>query len=805
MNSPMSEQWFSASRFPLLPLRSGSLLPGTRVAIPVGRVRSVALLDTLSPGALVAVVAQRDPAVSDPERADLHDTGTVARVTKIDRTRDQGFRVVLEGLGRFRLTDIVTREPFWLATGAPITETVADTATARLAARALRDTVAEGISREALATLTADESHPGALTDQLAGVLGLSPDRALAVLEATEVTARIRLVTGYLAEARALEELRSKVDRDVRQELTRQQREALLREQLKAIRRELGDTDTEGQTSVLREKLEKTAMPGEARTVALRELERLEAMNGAGPEAQVIRSYLECLLDLPWEARAEGEIDLAAIEEKLDSDHTGLDDVKKRILEHMAVVSLTGKTQGTIVCLVGPPGVGKTSLGQSIADATGRPFVRIALGGAHDEADIRGHRRTYIGAMPGRVIQALRRAKVKNPVVLLDEIDKLGTSWRTSPEAALLEVLDPEQNKTFTDHYVDLAFDLSEVLFVCTANDLSTLSAPLRDRLEIIELEGYTMQEKTRIAKRHLVPKVSAKAGLSESHWEITDTAIEAVIEGYTREAGVRQLKRELSRVARTVALEVARRTTVSEASRESHETVGVTVERDTLKRYLGREKFHRDTAEPMATPGVAMGLAWTPLGGDLLYIETSRMPGQGRVELTGQLGDVMKESARAALTFLRSNAKAIGVSEDALTDHDVHVHVPAGAVPKDGPSAGVTIFTALSSLFTGRRVRSDTALTGECTLRGRVMPVGGIKSKVLAAHRAGVTRVVLPSKNARDLDDIPQTVRDAMTFVLVDDLHQVLDAALENDTPTVDVSPRPQTPPLTITNRAAA
>lgn len=544
---------------------------------------------------------------------------------------------------------------------------------------------------------------------------------------------------------------------------------------MKAIRRELGEggEDGEDETEGMRKKIEEAHMSEEARKVALRELAKLESSGGQGPEANVIRNYLDWLVALPWEKRASVTDDLDRIAEQLDADHYGLDDVKKRILEHMAVHKLSGNPRGTILCLVGPPGVGKTSLGQSIADATGRPFARISLGGVRDEAEIRGHRRTYVGALPGRLIHALRKAGVKNPVLLVDEIDKLGMAgWGGWPEAALLEVLDPEQNKTFTDHYLETPFDLSEVMFICTANTLDTLSPPLRDRLEIIEVNGYTLSEKQHIARRHLLPKRLRENGVPEGALTLSDAALGAIIADYTREAGVRQLDRELARLARSIALQVARA--------PSDSPVRVTVDAPDLGPYLGKARFFSEVAERTSLPGVATGLAWTPVGGDILFVETSRMPGKGRLEITGKLGDVMKESARAALSYVRSHAEGLSVDVDTLDHADLHIHVPAGAVPKDGPSAGVTMFTALASLLSGRRVRSDTAMTGEVTLRGRVLPVGGIKAKVLAAHRAGIRRVILPAKNERDLDEVPKEVRAELEFILVGDMEEVLASALD-------------------------
>jgi ATP-dependent Lon protease len=536
-------------------------------------------------------------------------------------------------------------------------------------------------------------------------------------------------------------------------------------------------------------------LPEEVRKVADRELRRLEAMNGAGAEVHVIRNYLELIADLPWSKRADSKIDLDKIQAQLEGDHHGLEDIKKRILEHIAVLKLAGNNKGTLLCFVGPPGVGKTSLGQSIADATGRPFVRVSLGGVRDEAEIRGHRRTYVGALPGRIVHALKKAGVKNPVLLLDEIDKMGVSWAGSPDAALLEVLDPEQNKTFTDHYLELPFDLSEVMFICTANTLETLSPPLRDRLEIVELTGYTPDEKVHIAKKHLLPKRKKEHGIADDELTITDDALLAIVRDYTREAGVRQLDREIKKLCRAAALEVAR----------SGAKEVFALGEDSLVKHLGKPKFEREIAERTAIAGVSTGLAWTPFGGSILFIETSRMPGKGNVEITGQLGDVMKESARAALTYVRSNSAKLGIKGEVVEKQDVHIHVPAGAVPKDGPSAGVTIFTALVSLFTGRRVRSDTAMTGECTLRGRVLPVGGIKAKVMAAHRAGLERVILPRKCGADLDEVPKEVREKLEIILVDDMSEVLEAALEKEPAEVAVPAIAGSPANDTTSRVSS
>ena len=776
MTTPRDGSTVAASPFPLLPLRNGVLFPGTVITLPIGRARSVALVKELHKGDVIGVATQKEPGISDPAEADLHRTGTFARVVDLARLPSGDYRVALEATVRFQLDRLASHDPYWIAEGQPVVETGRDAEDARLFARALAEQVRE-LSRGSgsLGQVGDPEEDPGLFADRVAAALGLSTDREMEVLAALDVGQRLRLVAGFVIEAKALGEVKRKIEQDVRREIGKDQREAILREQLRAIKKELGEDKGEGDLSALRERLDKAGLTEEARSVADRELKRLEGINPQQAEHNVIRTYLEWIADLPWSARADARDDLDAVSKKLDADHFGLDDVKKRIVEHMAVLQLKGSVRGSILCLAGPPGVGKTSLGQSIADATGRPFVRIALGGVRDEAELRGHRRTYVGALPGRIINALKKVKVKNPVILLDEIDKLGQDFRGSPEAALLEVLDPEQNRTFVDHYLELQFDLSEVLFLCTANDLGNLTPPLRDRLEVIEVSGYTTDEKVHIARRHLIPKQLEQHAIHEGTLTISDEALLAIVRDYTREAGVRQLEREVKKLCRALAVSVARAV-------DSKPVLAVT-EAD-LAGLLGKARFFSELAERTQVPGVATGLAWTPAGGDILFIETSRMRGKGRLEITGQLGDVMKESAKAALSYVKSHAEELGVDVARLEEEDLHIHVPAGGVPKDGPSAGVTMFTALTSLLSQRRVRADTAMTGECTLRGRVLPVGGIKSKVLAAHRAGIKRVILPQKNARDLDEVPREARDAMEFIFADDMSQVIAAALEAPAP---------------------
>ena len=771
----------------VLPLRTGVLFPGTTLTFAVGRPRSLALVRNLHPGDVIVTLTQRDPRVADLTAEDLHGFGTFARVKSVSRRTEHEYELSLEGLGRARLDKLDGSGPFYTAEVTHLAEVGADAVEAKELARALAAEV-RNLVRDAggaLAALDLDEEHPSVFADRIGAFIDLPTDNEIELLGEPDVVVRIRLLVKRISEARAQAEVRSKIETEVKKELGKNQREHVLREQMRAIKKELAGDDEDGdELAGLRTRLDDAKLPEDVQKVVDRELRRLESMNGQGAETHVIRNYLELIADLPWNKRAESTIDLDKIAAQLEGDHAGLADIKKRILEHVAVLKLSGNTRGTLLCFVGPPGVGKTSLGQSIADATGRPFIRVSLGGVRDEAEVRGHRRTYVGALPGRILSALRKAKVKNPVVLLDEIDKLGTGWAGNPESALLEVLDPEQNKTFTDHYLELPFDLSEVMFVCTANTLDTLSHPLRDRLEIVELTGYTQDEKVHIAKQHLVTKRTAEHGIAEGKLTISDDALSAIVRDYTREAGVRQLDREIKKLCRAAALEVARKVTKTDDVVPT-----VAIEETDLVRHLGKPKFEREIAERTSIAGVSTGLAWTPFGGSILFIETSRMPGKGRVEITGQLGDVMKESARAALTYVRSNADRLGIRAEVVEDQDVHIHVPAGAVPKDGPSAGVTIFTALVSLFTGRKVRPDTAMTGEATLRGRVLPVGGIKAKVLAAHRAGIKRVILPRKCGADLDELPKDVLESLEVFLVDDMSQVIEHALEatpSDLPTI-------------------
>ncbi len=757
---------------PLLPLRSGILLPGASRTFSVGRKKSVALVRAVHVNDIIAVVTQRQPSAREPKAGDLYSMGTLARVTEVLRLDDGHYRVGLEGLDRYRIESIVETDPFLRADVTLLKDQLRDAREAALLAEALEQQITEVKGKGgALGDVPERGSDLGLFVDRIAMGLELTSEQEQQLVSTLSVEDRIRLTTSILIELATTAEVRNRIADDVRAQFSKQQRDAILREQMKSIQRQLGQDDDSPDAALI-ERLEKLELPDDVRDTVERELRRLKS-SGQSAEGNVIRTYLDLIASLPWSDRAEGSIDVRAIGEKLDQDHLGLDEVKRRILEHMAVAQLSGNPKGTILALVGPPGVGKTSLGQSVAEAIGRPLVRVALGGVRDEAEIRGHRRTYVGALPGRIINALRKAKVRNPVILLDEIDKLSSGYGGNPEAALLEVLDPEQNAKFTDHYLEHPFDLSEVMFIATANTLDTLSAPLRDRLEIVEVAGYTEAEKLGIARKHLIPKRAKESGVGEGVLSVEDAALRAIIGDYTREAGVRQLDRELTRIMRRAALALAK-----SAADDSAVSQVVTV--GNLRDYLGKPRFHNEVAERTAIPGVATGLAWTPFGGDILFIETTRMPGKGVLQITGKLGDVMKESAKAALSYTRSRSADLGIDVSALDTNDLHIHVPAGAVPKDGPSAGVTIFTALVSLLSNRPVRPDTAMTGECSLRGRVLPVGGIKAKVLAAHRAGIRRVILPEQNRRDIDDVPADVLGELEVVFATDMSEVLDAALQ-------------------------
>ena len=770
----------------LLPLRDTVLFPQSIMPLAAGRSASLKLIEEAMRGArTIGVITQRDPAAEEPDDADLYRTGTVATIHKVVKQSDGTVRLVVQGVRRFRILELTQARPFLAARVEAVDECAAadDLETEALVRNA--ETLFRQIVElspflpDELAGALQSASEPGRLADVIASSLpALRTEVKQELLETPDVKTRLqRLVAALTKEAEVLA-LGSKIQSQVESELGKGQREYYLREQLKAIQKELGQTDDRTQElDELREKIEAAGMTEEAHKEALRELDRLAKMPPAAAEYTVARTYLDWLVALPWQKETTDVLDLGAARTILDEDHWGLEKVKDRILEYLAVKSLRPASgKDPILCFVGPPGVGKTSLGRSIARALGRKFHRISLGGMRDEAEIRGHRRTYIGALPGQIIQGLRRAESKNAVFMLDEIDKLGMDFRGDPASALLEVLDPEQNVAFRDHYVDVAFDLSKLLFITTANVLDTVPPALRDRMEIIELPGYTEEEKVGIARKHLLPKQARDHGLIEGdHIRWTDAALRCLVRNYTREAGLRNLEREIAAVTRKVA-----------KRRVEGATEPVEVTEALVGRFLGAARFELEELEERTrVPGVAVGLAWTAGGGDILFIEATRMKGSKTLTLTGQLGEVMKESAQAALSWARSHAMDLGIRSDYWETSDIHVHVPAGAIPKDGPSAGVTMVTALVSLMTQRPVRGNLAMTGEVTLSGRVLPVGGIKEKVLAAKRAGVTTVLLPRRNEKHLlEDVPAAAREGMTFHLVDSVDQVLDWALEERIP---------------------
>jgi len=770
----------------ILPLRDSVLFPQAVLPLGAGRPSSLRLLEeAVSGGRAIGVVAQRDPGADDPQQTDLHRVGTLATIHRVLKQPDGTVRLVIQGMRRFRIVELTQLRPYLVARVEeapdimPAAGDLEAEALARSAANLFRQVVELSPALpDELAVAVQSVTEPDRLSDVIAATLpGLGTQIKQELLETADVKVRLqRLVSALTKEAEVLE-LGSKIQSQVESEVGKSQREYYLREQLKAIQKELGQSDERAQElDELRAKVEAAGMTEEAKKEALRELDRLGKMPPAAAEYTVARTYLDWLVALPWSKETADNLDLTTARAVLDEDHWGLEKIKDRILEYLAVKSIRPAGKDPILCFVGPPGVGKTSLGRSIARALGRKFHRISLGGMRDEAEIRGHRRTYVGALPGQIVQGLRRAESKNPVFMLDEIDKLGMDFRGDPASALLEVLDPEQNVAFRDNYLDVAFDLSKVLFITTANILDTVPPALRDRMEVIELAGYTEEEKLCIALKHLVPKQAREHGLSErEHIRWTEAALRLLIRGYTREAGLRNLEREMAAISRKVAKRKV----------EGH-SAPVDVTEALVGELLGAPKFiHEELEERTRVPGVAVGLAWTAAGGDILFIEAARMKGSKTLTLTGQLGDVMKESTQAALSWARAHATELGIRSDYWETSDIHVHVPAGAIPKDGPSAGVTMATALVSLMTQRPVRSNLAMTGEITLSGRVLPVGGIKEKVLAAKRAGVTTVILPKRNEKNLlEDVPREAREGMIFHLVDSVDQVLDLSLEEPIP---------------------
>ncbi len=785
---------------PILPLKETVVYPLTMMPLGVGQERSIKLIDdTMRGNRLVGLVAQKSAEIDLAGPDDTFRIGTMARIARMLRTPDGTIQIIVQGIERIRILEYAQEEPYLKAHIEAAPETVEDDveleALKRNAVQLFQRLVSlvQYLPNElALAALNIDD--PRQVVYLIANSVQMDLDLHQSLLEMDSVLEKLRTLTQFLTKELEVLELGKKIQSQAQEEMGKAQREYFLREQLKAIQKELGEESEEAATiNQLREQIEQAGMPEEAHKEALRELSRLEKLPAASPEYSVIRTYLDILVSLPWNKSTGQKIDVARAREVLDEDHYDLEKIKDRILEYLAVRRLKEDRLGSeagvetvkdgkeekvptwvgrepILCFVGPPGVGKTSLGQSIARSLGREFARMSLGGIHDESEIRGHRRTYIGALPGRIIQTLRRAGANDPVMMLDEVDKVGADWRGDPSSALLEVLDPEQNYNFRDNYLDLPFDLSRVMFIATANSLEPIPPPLRDRMEILELSGYTEQEKLHIARRYLLPKQIKANGLKEGEISIDDSALRRIINEYTREAGVRNLEREIATVCRKIARRIA------EGQAGPFEVTAAQ-----LPELLGRPRFLEEVVERIDRPGVVTGLAWTPVGGDILFIEAAMTPSkENRLILTGQLGDVMRESAQAALSYVRSNAVALGIDPNVFQDKDVHIHIPAGATPKDGPSAGVTMTTALASLASGRKARSDVAMTGEISLRGKVLPIGGLKEKVLAAHRAGIKTVIMPKRNEYDLEDLPKELREQMRFVPVSDVSEVLAEALE-------------------------
>jgi ATP-dependent Lon protease len=761
-------------QLPILPVKNLVLFPGTVLPLDVTK----NLLDDVMLGdKVIGVITQKNADAALPSLNDLYPVGVICMILKLLKMRDSNQSIIVHGLVRFRLLEIVKTEPFLQGKVEVLQEIVTagtgmDALTASVRAQANRMIELSPGAPEEASQVLSNITSPGALADFLAANL---PNAQVAekqrLLEELDVEKRLRTLAGSLAAQLDVMELQSRINDQVKENIDKSQRRYYLQEQMKAIRKALGDQDSGAdgaEVDSLRTKLEAAKLPELVMKEATRELERLESIPNASPEYGVIRTYLQILSELPWAVETTDKIDIVEARKILDRDHHDLDKVKRRIIEYLAVRKLKPDGGGAILCFVGPPGVGKTSLGKSIAEAMGRKFIRVALGGVRDEADIRGHRRTYIGSMPGRIIAELRKAGTRNPVMMLDEIDKVGNDFRGDPASALLEVLDPAQNHTFTDHYLDVPFDLSHVLFIATANTMDTVPGPLRDRMEVIDIPGYTSTDKLMIARQYLVPRQLDANGLKPDQARFSEASLKWLIDGYTREAGVRALERSIGSVARSIAAEIVGGKTQRE-----------TVSKDMVTQVLGPRKFDPELAARTSVPGVATGMAYTPVGGEILFIEATRMPGKGNITLTGQIGEVMKESATAAYSLIRSRAEELGIKPELLANSDFHIHVPAGAVPKDGPSAGVAMFTALASLMLNRPVRHDLAMTGEITLRGLVLPIGGLKEKTLAAKRAGIRQVIAPKRNEKDLPDIPQEVRDTLKFHFVENIDQVLKLAL--------------------------
>ena len=763
---------------PILALRNAVLFPGAVMPVVIGRGKSIKLLESLGDrrAAVVGVVAQKDKSIDNPKPDELYWAGCTGQLIKVLRNGAETYHVVIRGVDRFRITSMGQEDPYLTADVELLSEKDDSDPQIQALVHSVRDTAVELVNMVPelpinAADLQENFEHPARLVYLLLTHLGVTVEEKVDVLQAANLQEMLTKTLHLVIQQVEILRISQRINSEVKGDLNKSQREYVLRKQLKAIQKELGELEGgEGdELGELEERLMKANLTEEAQKIATKELKRLRSIQAGSPEYTVSRTYLEWFSDLPWGTMTPDNLDLKHAEQVLEERHYGLEKIKKRIIEYLAVSKLKNDMRGPVLCLVGPPGVGKTSLGHSIAQSLGRKFQRLSLGGVRDEAEIRGHRRTYIGAMPGKIIMSLKKAESRNPVMILDEVDKLTHDWRGDPTAALLEVLDPEQNHTFVDHYVDTPFDLSKILFIATANTTDTIPPPLLDRMEVIELSGYTHEEKFHIAKQHLLPKQVKEHGLRPEQLVLPDDVLDKVISYYTREAGVRNLERRMADIARQVAVGVARGDYVERTLTEAD-----------LDDMLGNFAYEPEVATRTEAPGVATGMAWTSRGGDLLFIETSKIPGKGKLRLTGQLGDVMKESAQIALSLVEGNAEKYGIDRKAFEEWDIHIHFPAGAVPKDGPSAGVTIFTALVSLLTGVRVRGDVSMTGEATLRGLVLPVGGIKDKVLAAMRGGIKKIILPVRNKKDLRDIPEEARAGVEFVFATRMEDVLEAALE-------------------------
>ena len=764
---------------PILPLRETVTYPDTLTPLAVGQERSIKLVnDVLSGNRMLAMVASKDPENEAPGPGDLYGVGVAGTVARMMKVPDGTLRILVQGSERIRILDYVTEEPYLVARIEAMPDVLEQSTELEALTRNVQSTFSEIIEAipylpEELQLAVANLDDPSALSHLISGALRISTEEKQELLEAVDVTRRLRRLSEILARELEVVQLGSKIQSQVESEIDKGQREYFLRQQLKAIQEELGEGDEQqAEVNELRQRLEEAGLPEEAKQQAERELGRLEKLPPIAAEYGVIRTYLEWLVDLPWSKETEDNLDIGHAREVLDDDHYDLEEVKDRILEYLAVRKLNPESPGPILCFVGPPGVGKTSLGRSIARALGREFERISVGGVRDEAEIRGHRRTYIGALPGTIIRALRDAGTRNPVFMIDELDKMGADFRGDPSSAMLEVLDPAQNSTFRDHYLDLPFDLSDVMFIATANILDPVPPALQDRMEVINLAGYTVDEKLHIAKRYLVPRQLEANGLKASQIEIADPALTAIIDEYTREAGVRNLERQIGTICRKIARQIA----------EGKADGKVKISAKRARELLGKRRFFAEQRRRTKDPGVATGLAWTPVGGEVLFVEANAVPGSGQLTITGQLGDVMRESAQAALSLVRGHAKEVtpDLPNDWFANHDIHVHVPAGAVPKDGPSAGIAMAIALASMVSSRPVRNDVAMTGEVTLTGQVLPIGGLKEKSLAAQRAGIKQVIVPDRNQGDVEEIPERERAGLDFVYVDDIKDALDVALE-------------------------